>query len=251
MNASKWERLRRAFTTIVAKGPGYTSDELLRECAGDEELADQLQSLIDEHFELGGTHTVIPRPSRPAGSELPTVVAGRFRVIATLGSGSFGDVYRVMDEGGGGEQVALKILRSSDPLALHYFKREFRSLADIYHTNIAALYELIAYHDQWMFTMELVDGVDLLRFVKARPISERDAAVRSCIQQLAEGLTALHRRNLLHRDVKPANVLVTTAGRVVLLDFGLVRAFGDDVDSTLTFAGTPTTCRPNKLPVIW
>ena len=187
-----------------------------------------------------------PASTDMSSPELPGIVAGRFRVLSRLGSGGFGDVYRVIDESAGNEQLALKLLRSSDPRALNHFKREFRSLADIYHRNIVALYELFAHHDRWMFSMEFVDGVDLLRFLDAQPICERDGAVRSCMMQLAEGLVALHQRNLLHRDVKPSNILVTATGRLVLLDFGLVRAFGDDAESTLTFAGTPHYMSPEQ-----
>ncbi len=245
MDAIRWERIKRAFSTVIARGPGRNSDALLNACDGDDDLVQEVRPLVEEHFRLLSADRT-PASADPPAPELAEIVAGRFRVLARLGAGSFGDVYRVIDELAGDEPLALKILRSSDPLALHYFKREFRSLADIYHRNIIALHELIAYRDRWMFSMELVEGVDFLRFLDARPIQDRDAGLRSCIMQLAEGLLALHQRNLLHRDIKPSNVLVTDAGRLVLLDFGLVRAFGDDAHSTFTFAGTPDYMSPEQ-----
>ena len=245
MDAKQWERVKKAFSTVIARGPRHVSDALLEECAGDDELMQELRPLVEEHFRLVNVNRTASPTDSPA-PELPEIVAGRFRVLARLGSGGFGDVYRVIDEMGGDEPLALKILRSSDPLALHYFKREFRSLADIYHRNIIALHELIAHNNRWMFSMELIDGVDFLRFLDSQAIRDRDAALRSCIVQLAEGLLALHQRSLLHRDIKPSNVLVTPAGRLVLLDFGLVRAFGDDTQSTFTFAGTPDYMSPEQ-----
>ena len=100
--------------------------------------------------------------------ELPRVLAHRFRVLARLGAGTFGDVYRAIDEKAGAE-VAVKVLRSRDAVALEYFKREFRTLADVHHSNLLKLHDLVAAGDQWMFSMELVDGVDFLRFLAASP----------------------------------------------------------------------------------
>jgi hypothetical protein len=249
MDAKRWERIKQVFSSVIACGPDRASARLLSECESDDELLRELRPLVEEHFRLvnAGEATVGVDASKVTSEpDLPSLLAGRFRVIARLGSGSFGDVYRVIDEAGDCEQLALKILRSSDPLALHYFKREFRSLADVYHRNIVALRELIAHGDRWMFSMEFVDGLDLLRFLDSHAGQDRDGALRSCITQLAEGLQALHERNLLHRDLKPSNVIVTASGRLVLLDFGLVRPFGDDVRQAVTFAGTPDYMSPEQ-----
>ena len=249
MNPQRWERMKEIFSRVVTLGAERTPSALAGACGGDEDLLRELQPLVEEHFRLEAERTrIVGAPPHPAAeSDLPSVLGGRFRVIAHLGSGSFGDVYRVIDEAAGGEEVALKTLRSADALALHYFKREFRSLANVYHRNIVSLRELIVHRDRWMFSMEFVNGVDLLRFVASQPSAGREAALRSCIAQLAEGLHALHERNLLHRDLKPSNVLVTAAGRLVLLDFGLVVPFGEDLTNPFTFAGTPAYMSPEQV----
>lgn len=242
MDATLWARIREAFSFVVSHEPEDASDALLQACGGDDELVLNVRPLVEEHFRILEATT---RPaSETSNVDLPSILAGRYRVLARLGGGTFGDVYRVSDEAGDGGDLALKILRSSDPVALFYFKREFRSLADIYHRNIIKLRELIVHQDRWMFTMEFVDGVNLVRFLDDQLPANRDAALRSCLLQLAEGLVFLHRSGLLHRDVKPSNVLVTSAGRVVLLDFGLVRPLDRDSQSFLTFAGTPDYMSP-------
>lgn len=186
----------------------------------------------------------------------------RYEVRGKLGSGTSGDVYRVHDRKLG-TMVALKTLHKSDPVAIHRFKKEFRSLADVNHPNLVQLYELeSADADRWFFTMELVDGFDFIEYT--RPDSDPQATkrltndprvsgeerLRAALRQLSEGLVALHNAGMLHRDIKPSNIRVTVEGRVVLLDFGLVKelysgALYETIDGT-EVSGTPAYMAPEQ-----
>src|SRR6185369_5651039 len=97
----------------------------------------------------------------------------RYRVVRRIGEGGMGVVYEAEDT----EQkrrVALKTLKAGDANLLYRLKREFRALADLEHPNLISLYELVADGDQAFFTMELVDGVDVLKYVHAKPVDPEE-----------------------------------------------------------------------------
>ena len=177
----------------------------------------------------------------------------RFEKIRRIGTGGMGIVYEAYDRKRQ-MPVAVKTLHGREATALYRFKREFRSLSNISHRNLAALHELFAEADPWFFTMELVNGVTFLDYVTPQkpstpawaathnvggsgsgeltdmstrttqaPASSVDyERLYAALGELVAGLSELHTRNKLHRDIKPSNVLVEPEGRVVILDFGLV-----------------------------
>jgi hypothetical protein len=162
---------------------------------------------------------------------------GGYTLRRMIGRGGMGAVFEAV--GRDGETVALKVLRGFEPAALYRFKLEFRALADISHPNLSLLHHLVVRGDQAYLTMELVDGVDFLSFVRQRP--ER---LRASLAQLVAGLDALHAAGKLHRDIKPSNVLVTREGRVVILDFGLVHELS--AGRGLEVVGTPAYMAPEQ-----
>ncbi len=206
----------------------------------------------------------------------------RFEIRRRLGAGSFGVVYEAFDRHRN-RLVALKVLERVAADTLARFKREFRFLSDIRHPNLATMYELIVVGERWLLTMELVSGNDLLEYLaiaelqhafletsrtptlrvsdgglEPHPISRTSplpfvseiylAHVRDCFRQLAIGLAALHANGVVHRDVKPSNIMITNDGRVVLLDFGLVVeiSFDDTIDRK-TVVGTPGYMSPEQM----
>ena len=117
--------------------------------------------------------------------------------------------------------VVLKTSFDLTPEALVRFKAEFRTLQDVHHPNLVGLGELIHDRPRWFFTMELVSGVDFLKWVRpGNALNER--RLRSALAQLCVGIDVIHAMDKVHCDIKPSNVLVTAEGRVVVLDFGLL-----------------------------
>src|ERR1700704_2270217 len=110
------------------------------------------------------------------GQAAPMFGGGRFEVRGTLGAGGAGVVYRVFDRQLGRE-VALKLLRQASGRDLYRFKREFRALAGIVHPNLVALHELHSVDGDWYFTMELVEGMSWIDWVRPGPLPRTRAAI--------------------------------------------------------------------------
>ncbi len=159
----------------------------------------------------------------PEASADPRVLAGRYELLEEAGRGAMGVVYRAYDREAR-RTVALKALHGADPDDLYRLKNEFRALAGVVHPHLVRLYEMSIEGDRGFFTMELIEGGRTLVEHLRSPAPE--AALREAFRQLAAALAWLHAAGWIHRDLKPSNVLVDGSGRLVLLDFGLVRGLG-------------------------
>ena len=174
------------------------------------------------------------RQSLPPGFRL-----GDYILESELGRGGMGVVF-VARHVKLGTRVALKTLPGTSAGDLHRFKLEFRTLADVNHPNLIGLHSLQTDAGQWFFTMDLVEGCNLLEHV--RPKNQLDQQrLKAALPQLVRGIHELHQHNIVHRDLKPSNVMVTREGEVLILDFGLVADL-DRVSKSqdeIVVAGTP------------
>jgi serine/threonine protein kinase len=161
-------------------------------------------------------------PCRADKMPVPGDTVGRFIVLETLGEGGMGIVYRAHDPTVG-RTVALKVARGRlsrlDPRTYSRMRREAQALGRIRDPGIVGLFEFGEDTAGAYLALELVEGVHLRRWLHeaARP----PLAIAGVVAQAATGLAAVHGSGLLHRDLKPTNILVTPQGRVVLIDFGL------------------------------
>jgi len=169
------------------------------------------------------------------------VMLGGHRLQRMLGHGGMGVVFAAIDERTE-QPVALKVMHQGKGAAHHQLKREFRALADVSHPNLVVLHELYLEGDAPFFTMELVHGEDLLSHL--RPAGALDhARLQAAMAQLVDAVSTLHGAGRLHRDLKPSNLLVRPDGRLVVLDFGLAHAIGDD---SAGCSGTPAYLAPEQ-----
>ena len=193
--------------------------------------------------EDSGTPTPIDLP----GFTFPLPVQlGRYVLTRRVGEGGMGVVYEA-DDKERSRSAAIKTLPEMSAHALVRLKREFRSVSDLSHPNLATLYELVSDRGVWFFAMEYIDGVDFLEYIDSVDPRARNRELRACLDQMVHGVTALHDAGLLHMDIKPDNVMVDREGRVVVLDFGLTRPQRQDEETKKGIAGTPMYIAPEVL----
>ena len=177
----------------------------------------------------------------------PGSEVGGYRIVAPLGSGGMGTVYRAVD--GGGKEVALKLLHphiGADPVARDRLRREVAALQRLRHPAVAAVLDAEADSTEAFVVTELVDGVNLDEDVRAGgPLTGPDLALLA--GGLREALEAVHAAGVVHRDLKPSNILMTADGPV-LIDFGIAQSVGDPrLTSTNLIVGTPGYLAPELL----
>ncbi len=160
------------------------------------------------------------------------IVSGRYSLDALLGSGGMSDVYDAFDQKHC-ERVALKLLRSRDPSVARRLAQEARLLERLDHPGLVRLLDAGVADGQPYLVMELVEGANLTGALEHGPLGAEATAVLGA--RLAEALAYAHAAGVVHRDVKPSNVLTPPGGAVRLADFGIARLVDE---STLTLAGT-------------
>src|SRR3984893_13049933 len=175
------------------------------------------------------------RPAVPTQIEAPTLSSGtrfgHYKILGPLGAGGMGEVYRARDTRLG-RDLAIKILSrklSDSKLDVKRFEREAGSASTLNHPNIVTIFELGQVEATYYIAMELVEG-DLLReMLRAGPIPLQ--TVIRIAAQIADGLAKAHVAGVVHRDMKPENVMVSRDGLVKILDFGLAKLVSMDTDT--------------------
>jgi eukaryotic-like serine/threonine-protein kinase len=266
MDDARWRRVRTLFDAASELPAGERAGFLARECAGDPALHAEVAALVnaDERAAERLGHAVreaagdAARHAVSVGQDGGRTWEGRrigpWRIVRQLGQGGMGLVYlaeRV--DGAFTQQVALKLIRrglDSDRI-LQRFEGERQILARLEHPNIARLVDggLTSDGTPW-FAMELVEGDPIDRYCAARELGV-EARLR-LFAEVCRAVAFAHSRLVVHRDLKPDNILVTQRGEVRLLDFGIAKVIGDaPAGETLTRTGmrvmTPGYASPEQV----
>ena len=221
-----------------------------------------LTTRVDDEIDTRAKRSILIPSDRPASSKSvppedgksqktrPSRYAGRYELVGLLGVGGMGSVYRVKDQLLE-EEVALKILRkdlADSPPAVSRFRKEVRLTRRITHRNVVRIYDIGEKRGEHFYTMECILGEPLTGSItKDRP-AELDRALDLCMQT-AEALSASHEVDVVHRDLKPDNLMVSREGRLVLTDFGVAVLRSDPNIDVLPMrgAGTPRYMAPEQI----
>jgi serine/threonine-protein kinase len=175
------------------------------------------------------------------------LLAGRYEIVGLLGMGGMGAVYRVRDLELG-EVVALKVIRpelATGAAAHARFRKEVRLARRVTHRNVARTYDLGDADGHHFLTMELVEGSSLGELLEKRGQLSIDRAVEIAIA-MCDGVAAAHEAGVIHRDLKPDNVVIANDGRVVVMDFGVARGTEERGELARLVTGTPAYMAPEQ-----
>ncbi len=179
------------------------------------------------------------------GSSPGSILGERYQIREVLGRGGMGEVYRAFDLKLRVD-VALKAVRpelSESEKARELLRQEVRSAREVVSPNVCRIFDLVVEEGRELVSMEYIDGTTLAETLRDRgPLELREA--REIAAQFLSGLEAIHEAGLVHRDFKPENVMLTRAGRVVVMDFGLAKARTER--GSRTIAGTPAYMSPEQ-----
>ncbi|HEV3033539.1 MAG TPA: Stk1 family PASTA domain-containing Ser/Thr kinase [Solirubrobacteraceae bacterium] len=176
-----------------------------------------------------------------------TIIDGRYRVISRLGSGGMADVYLAQDQLLG-RQVAVKVLHhhfAEDQEFVERFRREASSAAALSHPNIVAIFDRGEWNGTYYIAMEYVAGRTLKAIVREQGALDPASAIEIVVQILRAARFA-HRRGVIHRDLKPHNVILDEEGRARVTDFGIARAGASDMTLTGSIMGTAQYLSPEQ-----
>ncbi len=259
MTPEQWPAIKSAFLQADSLPAEEQEQYLVNLQRQNAELAQAVRELLEDPAEDSPDlhrHCWLPDPS-PTGHMLQpgACLAARFEISHYLGAGGAAEVYRAFDRQQG-EFVALKILRREcipDRTALLLLRNELHTARLVTHVNVCRLHEFYPAEGGVgaFLTMELLNGQTLQdRLAQQGPLTPDKA--QPLITQIFDGLEAAHHQGVIHRDLKPGNIMLTEASRVVLMDFGLARDVkrASDLATTLSenrFAGTPAYMAPEQL----
>ncbi len=258
MDTTRWDDLETIFEQALALPPDERTAFLDDVCTGNPELRKELDSLLTYEEAASGFFEslaeAVPTPLREQAAPAPVdpynligQTVSHYRVQAKLGGGGMGVVYSAEDIQLG-RTVALKFLPPhlhADQQAKQRFIAEAKAASALDHSNICTIYEVDETRQGQLFiAMACYNGQTLKQKIKNGPLPVETALDYAI--QITKGLSKAHARGIVHRDVKPANIMVTTDGVVKILDFGLAKISNLQLTKTGTAVGTVAYMSPEQ-----
>ena len=235
MRAERWQQIQGIYLDALEVDAKERSAFLAEACAGDDELQREVETLLNAHEDAGtflhAPAVIVAAEERlRSGETAPTAASplgsriSHYQILSALGAGGMGEVYLAEDTRLR-RKVALKLLPekfTQDAERIVRFEQEARAASALNHPNIITIYDIGQQNNLWFMATEFVDGSTLRQRVAGNgALSLRD--VLGIAEQIANALAAAHSAGVIHRDIKPDNVMVRRDGYVKVLDFGLAK----------------------------
>src|SRR5450432_4419226 len=261
MKPERWNKVEDIFHKVLDAGESRRGAVLEESCAGDEDLRREVESLLAQH-KTDGSFIETPafeadagtvrKPKVPLAAQARPNLAGslfgQYRVVGGIGVGGMGGGYKAEDSKLG-RSAALKFLPqdiAADHLALERFRREARAASALNHPNICTIYDIVEEPGPVFIAMEYLEGQTLAAYIGGRALAADRIAKFG--MPIAEALGAAHAKGVVHRDIKPGNIFVTTSGLVKVLDFGVAKLLQSPSDPAATASLTKTDGISGTLP---
>ncbi|MHC4587983.1 MAG: serine/threonine protein kinase [Planctomycetota bacterium] len=236
MSADDWEHLRDLFHAVLER-PGDERAAFLDEaCGGDAHVREQIEAMVKAHEQTASLdEPVASRAGSGDGDPATGLRIGRYEVRSTIATGGMGTVYEATQDQPH-RLVALKVVRrgAASHQAMKRFRHEAEILGRLRHPNIAQVYDAGTYDTgeggQPYFAMELVKGRRLLQYCASKELGTRQRL--EIFAKVCDAVQFAHHKGVIHRDLKPDNVLVDDFGEPKILDFGVARATDSDIQAT-------------------
>lgn len=231
MTPDRWQQIKDVFYAALERPPGERSSFLDSACAGNSQMREEVSQLISVH-EQSGEFLDVPAFEAVARSIAATTsrelsegqVVGHYRIFKRIGAGGMGEVY-LAEDNRLGRKVALKLLQpffTTDVDRVRRFEREACAASALNHPNVCVIHEIGETEERRQYiVMEYVEGITLRRWMQRSRMELKE--LLDLAIQIASGIAAAHSAGVVHRDVKPENIMIRADGLVKVLDFGLAK----------------------------
>lgn len=258
MNPERWRRVREVFDGAISVSPVDRVAYLEEACVNDPDLRAEVESLLRSHEVAGDDFLNSPAVDLKSlageGNRRPSYIGRRigvYQIVEEIGHGGMGEVYRAVRADGQYEkQVALKLVRvgMDTEFLLDRFRHERQILASLDHPNIARLYDGGTTEDGIPYlVMELVEGTPIDRYCEEHNLEINERL--ELFNRVCAAVQFAHQRLVIHRDIKPGNILVTADGTPKLLDFGIAKILSPaaGAETTIFHPMTPDYASPEQI----
>jgi protein kinase-like protein len=246
--AERFAQARAIFAAAAQRPSAERRAYAAGACAGDAALLQEVEAmLVLKDKEDALLDSKAPGSSAPEEGRFPagTVLAGRYRILGLIGHGGMGEVYKAFDLILN-QTVALKFLPPAhiNEAALVRFRNEVRIARQVSHPNVCRVYDLGMVEGLHFLSMEYIDGEDLASLLRRIGRLAQDKAIEFT-RKICAGLGAVHERGILHRDLKPTNIMIDARGQVRITDFGLA-GLAAEIPLSDVRSGTPAYMSPEQ-----